>query len=141
MNNKEKNPTKLELGRRAKDMLSRYNISEEKVKWLDEIGVLDITQYNFYIPQGEMYYSKEYINDTPLETLKTGHERHMRFFKPQEPEKQAKRKFESGIDREKRLRKIALEAIEACKGKNLDMLDFQRILEMMKNEACRSLIF
>ena len=48
------------------------------------------------------------------------------------------KQFESIADRAKRLRGIALEALEECKGKNLTMLEFEKVLEIMKCEAWKN---
>ena len=43
-------------------------------------------------------------------------------------------KKETLTEKEERLRKIALEALAACKGKDLKVLELQRILTIMETE-------
>lgn len=48
------------------------------------------------------------------------------------------KQFESTFDRNKRHKKIALEALETCKGKNLNMLELKRVIEIMEIEALKA---
>lgn len=40
--------------------------------------------------------------------------------------------FESVIKREERIKKIALEVLDTCKGKDMSLNEFLRVMEMMK---------
>ena len=55
-------------------------MDQKKLNWLSSIGAIDsdCKEFRWYVPKGEMYYSEEYIKNTPLEELQVKYERHIR---------------------------------------------------------------
>ena len=53
----------------------------KKIAWLNSIGAIesDRKEFQWHVPAADMYYSEEYIKNTPLEKLQAGYERHIRF--------------------------------------------------------------
>ena len=56
-------------------------MDQKKLDWLASIAAVDSDrdEFRWYVPKGEMYYSEEYIKNTPLEKIQAGYERHIRF--------------------------------------------------------------
>ena len=56
-------------------------MDQKKLDWLASIAAIDSDrdEFRWYVPKGEMYYSEEYIKNTPLEKIQAGYERHIRF--------------------------------------------------------------
>ena len=54
---------------------------KEKIIWLNSIGAIesDCKEFRWYVPAADMYYSEEYIKNTPLKKIQAGYERHIRF--------------------------------------------------------------
>lgn len=52
---------------------------DKKIKWLRSIGAAEIrSDFHWYVPDGNMYYSEEYIKNTPLEELQAKYKEHHR---------------------------------------------------------------
>jgi len=55
-------------------------VDQKKLDWLASIAAVDSDrdEFRWYVPKGEMYYSEEYIKNTPLEELQVKYERHVK---------------------------------------------------------------
>lgn len=56
--------------------MSSDEISEEKRKWMESVGIVELKQpMKFWAPDNEMLYSEDYLKNTPLEEIQAGYER------------------------------------------------------------------
>lgn len=52
---------------------------DKKTKWLKSIGAVEIRNgFRWHVPDGNMFYSEEYIKNTPLEELQVKYKEHHR---------------------------------------------------------------
>lgn len=52
---------------------------DKKTKWLKSIGAVEIRNgFRWYVPDGNMYYSEDYVKNTPLEELQVKYKEHHR---------------------------------------------------------------
>jgi hypothetical protein len=52
------------------------SISQEKLDWMNDVGIRELDRaFKYYLPFTGMFYSEEYLKNTPLEEIKAGHER------------------------------------------------------------------